>query len=648
MAMRLVTASGTTIQLGRELGRGGEGSVFEIPALPALVAKLYHRGLDPQKQEKLRFMAMHADQALLQYAAWPQDTLHAMFGGPVTGFLMPKIVGRDPIHMLYSPAHRRQERPKAAWDFLVYAARNVAAAFETLHAHGHVLGDVNQGNVMVGGDSKVVLIDCDSFQINANGNLHLCEVGVSHFTPPELQGLPSFHGVKRTPNHDNFGLALLIFHLLFGGRHPFSGVPQNKVAGEALESDIKAFRYAYARDAKSRGMLPPPKSISMSLVPDGLQGMFVNAFTEQGSNGARPTAKQWVTELDSLRPRLKKCASSQTHVFPDHLQLCPWCALEQQGVIYFLDLGTTVATTATGFVLAKAWGLIESVKPPPSINFPDIDSISVTPTPLPPGLKSVNRDAIIKGFIVIIAFSLFVAVPKGWFLWVLGAVFLWDIAGSSDSGKRGMEESARRNAVASAQSKYFELTDKVRNLAGPEGFSLRKKQLSDLRHEYQELPAKEKAEIDSLHKTAENRQKQKFLDRHFIDSASISGVGPAKKAALRSFGIETAADVEWNKVIAVRGFGEVLTRAVVDWRKACERKFVFNPSQAITETDRSAVRVKILLRKKAIEAELLAAPGELQKMTQQATSRIVTLQPEIQSAAMALAQAKADLALLKS
>lgn len=93
------------------------------------------------------------------------------------------------------------------------------------------MGDVNQNSFMVGRDSKVVLIDSDSFQINANGTLHLCEVGVSYFTPPELQTLSSFIGFERTENHDNFGLALLIFHVLFGGRHPYSGVPLISDAG---------------------------------------------------------------------------------------------------------------------------------------------------------------------------------------------------------------------------------------------------------------------------------------------------------------------------------------------------------------------------------------------------------------------------------
>jgi DNA-binding helix-hairpin-helix protein with protein kinase domain len=338
MSKMLVTSKGSSIQIGRELGKGGEGSVFEISSLSNQVAKLYHQPPDAKKQAKLSFMASTVDQQLLNYVAWPQDTLHASRSGPVIGFLMPKVVGRDPIHMVYSPAHRRQDRPKASWDFLLYVARNTAAAFAALHDHGHVLGDVNQGNVMVGGDSKVVLIDSDSFQVNARGSLHLCEVGVAHFTPPELQGLSSFQGFTRTANHDNFGLALLIFHLLFGGRHPYSGVPLRDGVGDALEADIKGFRYAYARDAQSRGIAPPPRSIELSILPDALESMFHLAFTEKGASGGRPTAKQWEVALDGLRGRLKKCSASLVHVYPDHLNKCPWCALEQKGDIYFVDL----------------------------------------------------------------------------------------------------------------------------------------------------------------------------------------------------------------------------------------------------------------------------------------------------------------------
>lgn len=645
MTQRFVTAAGVEVRLGRELGKGGEGSVFEVPSLPNQVAKLYHQNLDKLKQDKLRFMASHFDQTLLQYAAWPQDALLPKAGGPVAGFLMPKVTGRDPIHMLYSPAHRRQNRPKAAWDFLLYVARNTAAAFETLHARGHVLGDVNQGNLMVGADSKVILIDCDSFQINANGTLHICEVGVSHFTPPELQGLSSFRGVKRSANHDNFGLALLIFHLLFGGRHPFSGVPQKDEAGESLESDIKAFRYAYARDSKTRGMLPPPRSIPTALVPDAMQAMFEQAFTERGASGQRPTAQQWVAALDALRKRIKKCSTSQIHVYLDHLAHCPWCALEQQGVVYFVDLGTAFTATSSGFVLTKVWALIEAVSPPPPVVVPSVSSINVTPTPLPADVQPKKHTGILKALVVLVALCLTVAAPMGWIIWVGAAVAIWTALGDSTSPKLNEEKLKRKNKLVAAERTYQTLAARALG-EGVDGFNKRKAQLSQLRNEYLGLAAKEKSELDSLHQTAEQRQRMKFLDLHFIDSASIQGVGPAKKAALRSFGIETAADVEWNKVRAVKGFGDVLTRAVVDWRKACERRFVFNRAQAVTEADRNVVRAKLLVQRKALESKLTAGASELQRMTSEANSRTAGLRAQLQTAAQDYAQAKADVALL--
>jgi DNA-binding helix-hairpin-helix protein with protein kinase domain len=155
MARTLYTSRGNAVEIGRELGKGGEGSVFEVPALSSQVAKLYHKAPDAKKQAKLSFMASTADAQLLNYVAWPQETLHPSRGGPVLGFLMPKVSNKDPIHMVYSPAHRRQDYPKAAWDFLLYVARNIAASVETVHGHGHVIGDVNQNSFMVGRDSKV-------------------------------------------------------------------------------------------------------------------------------------------------------------------------------------------------------------------------------------------------------------------------------------------------------------------------------------------------------------------------------------------------------------------------------------------------------------------------------------------------------------
>ncbi|MDK7181605.1 hypothetical protein QP446_12750, partial [Corynebacterium riegelii] len=92
-----------------------------------------------------------------------------------------------------------------------------------------------------------------------------------------------------------------------GGRHPYSGVPLISDAGNALETDITHFRYAYASDNQRRGLKPPPRSIPLSMLPSDVEAMFQQAFTESGVATGRPTAKAWVAALDLLRQQLKKC-----------------------------------------------------------------------------------------------------------------------------------------------------------------------------------------------------------------------------------------------------------------------------------------------------------------------------------------------------
>lgn len=559
---------------------------------------------------------------------------------------MPKVAGKHPIHMVYSPAHRRQDHPTAAWDFLLFVARNIAACFETVHEHGHVIGDVNQNSVMAGKDSKVILIDSDSFQVNARGTMHLCEVGVSHFTPPELQSLTSFDGLTRTTNHDNFGLALLIFHVLFGGRHPYSGVPLRNGVGDALETDIRNFRYAYARDSQSRGVGPPPRSIPLTMVPDAIEAMFHAAFTEHGVPGGRPTAQQWVATLDLARVHLKKCSASTIHIFPDHLIKCPWCALEQKGVSYFVDLGSAFEATTNGFVLAKVWAVIQAVPVPPSLTLPRPSDFAVNARALPSGIPTGKTTALYRLVAVGIGVAIALAVPESAIWGFVAGVVGWFVAGRAGSSERSAEKSRRSAIRQAARQEYDDQVELAQRVAGPVGFQTKRAELSKLRDEHQTLLHAEKDELNKLHATAQERQKHKFLDACFIDSASISGVGPARKAALRSFGIETAADVSRNGVMQVRGFGDSLTSAVMDWKASCERRFVFNPANAVSAAERGAVRSKFGARKVYIEAALTRGANELQNYGHRATNQMARLQLQLEAAARKLAQAEKDLSAL--
>jgi DNA-binding helix-hairpin-helix protein with protein kinase domain len=166
---------------------------------------------------------------------------------------------------------------------------NCAIAFDVIHRKNYVIGDVNQSNLFVSPQALVYLIDCDSFQFQANGHLFLSEVGVPQYTPPELQQA-NFRQVVRTANHDRFGLAVLIFHLLCMGRHPFAGCFLGK-GDILLEQAIKEFRFAYARWAARAQMAPPPFALTLDVLSPELGNLFDRVFrpgSEAGNARGRP------------------------------------------------------------------------------------------------------------------------------------------------------------------------------------------------------------------------------------------------------------------------------------------------------------------------------------------------------------------------
>jgi len=204
------------------------------------------------------------------------------------------------------------------------------------------------------------------------------------------------------------------------------------------------------------------------------------------------------------------------------------------------------------------------------------------------------------------------------------------------------EKTKRQTMQDKAQLEYDRIVAQMQRMT--EVFYDNKLGLARLRDEYRHLPEREKAEIANLHATVEARQKQQFLEHCFIDAASIPGVDQNRKAALQSFGIETAADVTRKKVFAVEGFGIALTQAVLEWRRACERKFVFDPRLAVVnEADKDAVRARFAARKRTLETKLTAGAVELQRLHQETVIKADSLILSLLEAGQNLAQARADL-----
>ncbi len=185
-ARGLRDSSGKSVLLRSMLGRGGEGTVWDVVARKGIVAKIYHQAMDRDRVAKMQVMIAQACEEVSAFCAWPLDLVIARSGQPC-GILLPKVVGGRPVYDLYGPRSRVRYFPQANFGFVLEAACNVARAFATLHEAGIVVGDVNGGGIFVLPDATVRLIDCDSFQVHDGDNVYGCRVGVGPFTPPELQ-----------------------------------------------------------------------------------------------------------------------------------------------------------------------------------------------------------------------------------------------------------------------------------------------------------------------------------------------------------------------------------------------------------------------------------------------------------------------------
>ena len=325
-------SNGKVLNLGSELGAGGEARVYELVNDSTLVAKIYHQSTNVRIHKLAAMLANPPSDPMAAKGhvsiAWPVDLLEDTGNSHVVGFLMPRITSMHSIIVFYNPAHRRQQCPLFNYAYLHRAARNLAAAVHALHVRGYVIGDVNQNNILVTGTALVTVIDTDSFRVRDphNGAIYRCLVGTPEFTPPELQG-KVFAQVDRTPEHDLFGLAAIIFQLLMEGVHPFAGgLTKGGSDPSPLPEDRIATGYFPYATRSSVPYQPMPTAPPFDALHPKVQQLFVRCF-EDGHNtsSARPDANAWQNALEDAEQALIPCPINNQHRYGKHLKACPWC-----------------------------------------------------------------------------------------------------------------------------------------------------------------------------------------------------------------------------------------------------------------------------------------------------------------------------------
>lgn len=607
--MTLTDGAAAVLRLGDKIGGGGEGDIKLVDQRPNHVAKVYHTAPNAERVAKLRAMIATPPALPPGLLAWPTDLVSN--GATVVGFLMPLIRDRREIHQFISPVDRHRYLPAADYRMLVAAAANLARAVAAVHAQGHVIGDVNQRCAMMDDRATITLLDTDSFQILIAGRTYRCDVGMVEFQPPELQGTATFAGLERTRNHDAFGLAVLLFELLFLGRHPFSGRP---VMGESLglDSAIKAFQFPWAIDAHQRGVLRPPNTMPLNAVGSGLARYFERAFTEAGAAVGRPTAASWATGLQALAALLKSCAADPGHAFVG--AACALCAVEP-------------ATGRPLFVSHAAPSQPHvNVDPLPAL----CRAVQAVPIPSPrssPPLPLAYAAAVVRTPYPALA-------VRGWTGRMLQTM------GLLGRPTHAREQARRRQVQIGMQAHYGGLVAAWQRHDVRLEFNRCRDTLQSAHDHALRL---QEAQQSSLNDAAWQAHLTEFRERQEIAGATIGGIGPVRKLALRNHGVETCNDVTPAQLAGIPGFGPVIVAAMLDWRRSVEARYRRPQAMPKLPPQRdAAIRAEFAAHLDVRLRRLRSGPALLNGIVEAERAMAAVAFQALVQAARAVAQANAD------
>lgn len=334
------------LTLGKLLKSGGAGSVFLIKERPHEVAKLYHATVDTAVYErKLQAMLeMSPDLPDVEekgvrhvQIAWPTEMLRDR-GGRFIGFSMPVLdfaATSDLEHVLQERQARAEGLPTTLGAKAALAA-NLAMILAALHRRQHYVVDLKPLNVRFYRESLfVAMLDCDGFSIQGKGERFPAGQVTTDYLAPEFQQ----RGVKpgEEEAQDRFALAVMVFQLLNGGLHPYSGRPQGSDLPSDLPGRIAAQLYAYGRSGNPR-ILPSPVS-GHEAFPQPLREMFDRAFATRAAQ--RPSASEWADLLQGYARRsagqLVACSKDKAH---QHFAGMPCAACRRKALLTKIERNT--------------------------------------------------------------------------------------------------------------------------------------------------------------------------------------------------------------------------------------------------------------------------------------------------------------------
>ncbi|MBP0014334.1 MAG: hypothetical protein J7545_02005 [Roseofilum sp. SBFL] len=408
--------NGERIELIKEIASAGEGIIWKTNK-PGFLAKEYKKTINPEQIQKLNVMVDNPPSTQLQghvAIAWPQCVLENKSSKPV-GFLMPEIRNSMTLIEVYNPKLRNKKASGFNWNYLHITAYNIANIVHELHRKNYVICDIKPHNILVNDRAQASIIDTDSFQITDPKNLKIyrSSMGSGEFTPPEMFNV-DFKKVDRSEIQDRFGLAVIIWQLLFGS-HPFLGQWRGTGDHPDIDTLIHGGHWVYGKNSK---LAPSSFSMPLSIVHPEIKRLFHKCFDDGHKQPyARPTAEDWKNALTLGIQDLTDCSVEINHKYSKTYGKCYWCERKNtlKGYDVFTSLGKPKPKPTPTPTPPKPPKQPVTIKPPVTIPSPPQPATPVYPPKYQGSLALLSTPIWVKTLAILGVISTLTTTALGFF-----------------------------------------------------------------------------------------------------------------------------------------------------------------------------------------------------------------------------------------
>ncbi|MBQ4437495.1 hypothetical protein II898_01335 [bacterium] len=250
----VVTSDNQNFQLGKKLGKGGEGIVYRVVNKPNLLVKIYQESKRRDRkgflnlEHKIKGFETFYDKIfrhLCPEVCWVQKAVY--FGGTFQGYICRYVSGISLEQWLNKRWKSKNKDDRDIQIIAIKIAKIVACLHDLKLPNGKLypilVGDLQPQNILVDSKLNVSIIDSDSFEIGEQA----CNVQFQIYVSPERLSNPN---IKREANEENYVLAYLFFQMMM---YNFNIQPYNHIGGPGSHVEcVKKGYFGYVRDNGKR------------------------------------------------------------------------------------------------------------------------------------------------------------------------------------------------------------------------------------------------------------------------------------------------------------------------------------------------------------------------------------------------------------